>query len=166
MRRTAFLFRYCRCRSGAAAAEMVLVMPFLLILMFGAFELGRYFLDQHVALKAMRDGARFAARQKFANMPCNGQPSNADQIRNLIRFGNVAGTGSPRLSYWTSGAGITFTITCTSGTWSGIYEDNPQGAPVVTVTAVIPYVSLFGSLGFDVSGLQLQAEAQSAVMGI
>lgn len=145
---------------------MILITPLLLILLFGAVEIGRYFLDEHVALKAVRDGARFAARHKFSEMPCGGQPAKAAQIRNLIRFGNITGTGNPRLRYWTSGAGITFSIACTTGTWSGIYSENPQGAPVVTVSATIPYVSLFGGLGFDISGLRLRAEAQSAVMGI
>ena len=166
MQKPEFLLRLFWCRRGAAAAEMVLVTPLLLVLMFGAVEVGRYFLDEHVALKAVRDGARFAARHKFSEMPCDGQPARAAEIRNLVRFGNIAGTGSPRLRYWTSGAGITFSIRCTTGTWSGIYSENPQGAPVVTVSVTIPYVSLFGGLGFDVSDLRLRAEAQSAVMGI
>ena len=36
--------------NGAAAAEMALVMPLLLIIMFGAMELGKFFLDQHVVV--------------------------------------------------------------------------------------------------------------------
>ena len=47
---------------AAAAAEMALVVPLLVILMFGSFELGRYFLDEHVVVKAVRDGARYASR--------------------------------------------------------------------------------------------------------
>src|SRR3546814_3109530 len=64
-----------RDRSGAAAAEMALVSPMLIILMFGSFELGNYFLDEHVVLKAVRDGARYAARQNFTTMPCSGTPT-------------------------------------------------------------------------------------------
>ena len=41
--------------NGAAAAEMALVMPLLLIIMFGAMELGKFFLDQHVVVKSVRD---------------------------------------------------------------------------------------------------------------
>src|SRR3546814_8876490 len=72
-----------RDRSGAAAAEMALVSPMLIILMFGSFELGNYFLDEHVVLKAVRDGARYAARQNFTTMPCSGTPTADAAIKNL-----------------------------------------------------------------------------------
>src|SRR3546814_6135051 len=91
-----------RDRSGAAAAEMALVSPMLIILMFGSFELGNYFLDEHVVLKAVRDGARYAARQNFTTMPCSGTPTADAAIKNLVRYGNIAGSGDPRLRYWTS----------------------------------------------------------------
>src|SRR5215217_7313983 len=48
---------------GSAAAEMALVLPLLLALMFGSLELGDYFLSEHVLLKGVRDGAVYAARQ-------------------------------------------------------------------------------------------------------
>src|SRR3546814_9752890 len=78
-----------RDRSGAAAAEMALVSPMLIILMFGSFELGNYFLDEHVVLKAVRDGARYAARQNFTTMPCSGTPTADAAIKNLVRYGNI-----------------------------------------------------------------------------
>ena len=56
-----------RDRAGAAAAEMALVTPLLMIIMFGAMELGKYFLDEHVVAKAVRDGARYAARRSFTD---------------------------------------------------------------------------------------------------
>ena len=49
--------RLNRCQSGVAAVEMALVAPLLLALLFGSVELGKYFLDQHVVVKAVRDGA-------------------------------------------------------------------------------------------------------------
>ena len=57
------LFRDCR---GAAAAEMAMVLPLLLALMFGVTELGRYFWSEHVLLKGVwqcnrRDGGRVRA---------------------------------------------------------------------------------------------------------
>ena len=48
-------------RRGAAAAEMALVTPLLLVILFGAVELGNYFYNEHIVVKAVRDGARFAA---------------------------------------------------------------------------------------------------------
>src|SRR3546814_7531911 len=99
-----------RDRSGAAAAEMALVSPMLIILMFGSFELGNYFLDEHVVLKAVRDGARYAARQNFTTMPCSGTPTADAAIKNLVRYGNIACSGDPRLRYWTSNNTIAVSI--------------------------------------------------------
>jgi Flp pilus assembly protein TadG len=167
MRSSSLLRHLWTDRRGAAGAEMVFVLPILIALMFGCFELGRYFLDEHVVVKAVRDGARFAARQKFTNMPCGGASSVDATIKNVVRFGNTAGSGNPRLSYWTNAATITVSVACdTSGTYKGIYNGLVAGAPVVTVSASVPYTSLFGTLGFDTAGLALNAKSESAVMGI
>src|SRR5687768_3608606 len=91
-------------RSGAAAAEMALVAPLLVTIMFGSLEIGKYFWDEHLVVKAVRDGARYAARQNFATMPCNGTATNETQIQNLVRYGKTIVTGAdrPRLYYWTN----------------------------------------------------------------
>jgi hypothetical protein len=57
-------------KRGAAAAEMAIILPLLVTLMFGSFEVGKYFLDAHRVQQAVRDGARFAGRQGFVDMPC------------------------------------------------------------------------------------------------
>ena len=160
--------RLSRCRRGSAAVEMALVLPLLTALLFGSVELGRYFLNEHALIKAVREAARFAARQKFADMPCNGQPApeQAAAIRNLVRFGNIAGTGSPRRPNWRADANVAVSIACVSGNWSGIYAEHPQGTPVVTVSAVVPYVPLLGTLGLGAPVLHVRAEAQSAVTGL
>ena len=56
--------RICLARDsrGAAAAEMALVLPLLLVILFGSLELGNYFMNEHTLIKAVRDGARFAGR--------------------------------------------------------------------------------------------------------
>lgn len=167
MRARSFPVRLWGDNRAAAGAEMVFVLPILIALMFGCFELGRYFLDEHVVVKAVRDGARYAARQKFTNMPCGGTSSVETNIKNIVRYGNTAGSGNPRLSYWTNGSTISVSIACnTSGTYKGIYEGLAAGAPKVTVSASVPYTSLFGTLGFDTTGLALNAKSESAVMGI
>jgi Flp pilus assembly protein TadG len=135
--------------------------------MFGSFELGRYFLDEHVVVKAVRDGARYAGRQPFTDMECGEASSVETAIKNVVRFGNSAGTGDPRLSYWTNATTITVSIACnTSGSYSGVYNGLAGGVPVVTVSASVPYISLFGTLGFDTVGLALNGKSESAVMGI
>ena len=58
--------RLARDVHAAAAAELALVLPLLLIIMFGSFEIGNYFLNEHILVKAVRDGARVAgSRRRF-----------------------------------------------------------------------------------------------------
>ena len=153
-------------RRGAAAAEMALVIPFLVTVLFGSVEMGRYFLDSHIVAKAVRDGARFAGRQSFTSMPCGGSPTNETDIKNLVRTGTTSTGANSRLAYWTNPATITVTITCdstTSYTASGIYVNATGGARRVTVTAAVPYQTLFG---FTLGSLNVPGRSEAAVMGI
>lgn len=153
-------------RSGVAAAEMAMVTPLLLVLMFGTFEMGKYFMDMHVVAKGARDGARFAARQPFLEMPCNGTATDEADIKDLVRTGTTTDGAAPRLHYWTNPATITVTITCDSTaayTTSGIYTNATGGARRVTVTAIVPYATLFG---FPFGGVNVRGRSDAAVMGI
>jgi len=161
-------------RCGSAAVEMALVTPILITLMFGSFELGNYFMDNHVVAKAVRDGARFAARQSFTSYPaCSGSPNDPalTQIKNVVRTGQVGSGGSARLPGWTDPNTISVTVSCnTTGNggaaFSGIYSGMTSGAPVVTVSADVPYTSLFSTVGFSSASLTLHGTSQAAVMGI
>jgi Flp pilus assembly protein TadG len=161
-------------RRGAAAAEMALVAPLLVTIMFGSLELGKYFWDEHLVTKAVRDGARFASRQGFATMPCGSTATNETQIKNLVRFGKTTVTGAdkPRLHYWTSNATITVSITCYANAgvggarvYDGIYTTRPN-VPIVRVRAAVPYTPILGSFGFNASGLSLNAYSESTVFGL
>lgn len=176
-----------RDRAGAAAAEMALVIPLLLVLLLGAFELGHFFYYEHVVQKAVRDGARYAARQpmeKFVSggatgTGCKTSPDEPvlTNTRNLVRTGQVASGGSSRLGGWTDGSTTVFIdVACstTAGgqTMTGIYSgmqygvsSTAVGAPIVTVRAQVPYTSLFGAAGLGGS-LKLNARSQAAVIGI
>lgn len=151
-----------------------MVVPLLIVILFGSLELGKFFLDEHVVIKAVRDGARFAARQSFANMPCSGTAATEAQIKNVVRYGKTVVTAAdkPRLQYWTDPATITVAIACydNSGTggarrYRGIYADRPN-VPQVTVTASVPYQPLAGAFGFNGIGLTLNASNQASVSGI
>ena len=57
-------------------------------------EIGNYFLDEHILVKAVRDGARFAARQNFSNYSaCTGAVADPLLTDTLQRRKN-------RLSQW------------------------------------------------------------------
>lgn len=163
--------RLLRQQTGSAAAEMALVAPLLIIIMFASMEMGHYFYSEHVVVKAVRDGARFASRQSFADYACPGGTIGGTVVldtQRLTRTNTVDGSGSPRLGGWTTDASVSVTATCfdnSSGTYSSFYEGTGE-FPIVTVSATVPYSSLFSMVGFNSTGLQLNATQQAVVMGI
>jgi Flp pilus assembly protein TadG len=168
-------------RRGSAGVEMALVLPLLLGLMCGSVELGNYFLSEHKLLKAVRDGARFASRQSFASYDCaDGTVASdvSDATKELVRTG-VASGGTDLLANWNT-ATFEMSVECFSQvvtgkdadgadineSMGGIYSGSTNGAPVVTVTASVPYRPVLAAFGFSGVGLSLNASQQSAVMGI
>jgi len=160
-------------RRGSAAAEMALVAPLLGLIMFGSLEMGKYFWDEHLVTKAVRDGARYASRQGFATMPCGGTATNETQIKNVVRYGKPTVTQSdkPLLYYWTNNNTITVTISCYANAglngarvYNGIYTARPN-VPRVTVSASVPYTPLAALFGID-GGASLNAKSQATVFGL
>ena len=146
---------------ASAATEMALVTPLLLLLLFGSFEVGNYFLSEHVVQKGVRDAARYASRLPISEYPLCDPTADAElRIQRIARTGEPDGTEA-RVAGWTDA--VTFvTLECdTSGTHTGIYTvyPFPDGVPVVTVSARVPYLSLFGLLELG----NLNAASQSAV---
>jgi len=161
---------------------MALVTPLLLTLMFGSFELGNYFLDEHVVTKAVRDGARYAARlpvtEYYSGSSCLAGTytgTKLSAIQNVTRTGRSDSTGTPRLITWTDAAStISVSVACKPvATYPGIYTGLPGDVPVVTVIATVPYNTVFSRLGWQIgrktagsTTLNLNAQSQAAVMGI
>ena len=171
------LVRLARCASGAAAAEMALALPILLVLLFGSAEIGNYFMNEHILVKAVRDGARYAARQDFSNFSsCSGAPGGTVEAdtKAVVMTGLLSG-GTNKLRNWNATT-ITVTTSCstTTGgqTLGGIYTGNKNssgtliGAPIVTVSATVPYSPILQAFGFTGTGYNLNATQQAAVMGI
>lgn len=160
---------------GAAAAEMALVTPLLLALLFGSIELGNYFRSEHVLLKGVRDGAVYAARQPIpVAYDCStGSPTVPADVVNrtktLVRTGGLGGD-SDLLPLWDD-ASTTFSVTfecvtAAGGTdMAGLYLVNGGKVPVLTVSASLPYSSVLGTLGLPTGGMRIRAEQQSAAYG-
>lgn len=148
--------RFCRAVKGSAATEFALVVPFYLILFIGFFEAGRLMNDYHVVSKAVRDGARYAARLPA---DCAGfdDAANDLRIKRLTRTGTIDGTAAPLLDYWTDDATVTVTIGCydnTAGTYSGAYSGVDQ-VPTMKVNVALPFNFLFVGYVSGVSVLNL-----------
>ena len=160
-------------RSGAAAAEMALSLPLLLVLTFGTFEMGYYFRCEHVVQKAVRDAVRYAARLPMTSYPgCTATPAAPPaavelQIENVARSGTPDGANPQRLQGWSADPNIVkVMVSCdTSGTYTGIYTEFPMGVPKITVSASVPYPSVFATLGLKISSLKLNAQSQSSAYG-
>lgn len=169
------LSRISRDVRGSAGAEMALVAPMLVFLMFGSAEMGNFFLDQHIVTKAVRDGARYAARLPVSNYSCSAASGAAEtKIRNVTRTGTDSGTlatgENARLGYWADtmdgNQTITISVTCDT-TYAGIYTGLTGGVRIVTVSAAVPYPSLFGLFGLRSDhAYKLNASSQAAVMGL
>lgn len=176
----------CRNCSAAAAVEMALVTPLLLIMLAGGLEVGNYFMDEHILVKAVRDGARYAARQNFnAYAGCTSTPSNlANNVygnaafantKLLVRKATLDSTVPNLLSGWDDGT-MVFTVqmkcytTLGGAATGGIYNGNNTGtagqAARVIVTAKLPYRPVMPGFKFKSSGYFLNASQQAAVTGI
>lgn len=169
---------------GAAAAEMAMVLPLLIIIMFGSMELGNYFMQEHVVVKQVRNGARFASRLSLSSdYSCPTTIFDADkseeetgltpdqQIINVTRTGRVDGSGTARFAEDAEPCGdasaVAVTYRCAdSDEFGGIYTALDGDVPVVKVAASYRYDSLFNKLGFDATNLCVTAESEVPVAGL
>ena len=102
-------------RDGVAAVEFALVLPLLLLILFGIINFGTLMYDQAVITNAAREGARWASinseMDKPSGAPCSSQGvglSNPCEIanqyarNNLITFGGAVTPTSTFSGYTTS----------------------------------------------------------------
>ena len=177
---------FIRNDDGAAAAEMMLVAPMLIILMFASVEMGNYFLTEHAVIKQVRDGARYASRLTVADpYSCTAgsdlsgvfADGNAStDIINVTKTGSVDGTAPGRFgdsgsAFWAACPGstdpVSVSVRCVDkASYGGIYTTLDGDIAVVKVEADIRYPSLFGALGFNAAGLCMHVASESAVYGL
>jgi len=93
-RRLHWLTRFRRDDRGVQLVELAIVLPILLLLFASVAEFGRYFYEYTTVAKGARLGARYLCA-KAANSNSTNWQANA---KNLVVFGNTAGTGSPILT--------------------------------------------------------------------
>lgn len=163
---------------AAAAAEMALIMPMALALIFTTMEAGYYFQTEHKAAKYMREAARYASRTDFEYFDCSGSgawqnssvtgaPSATNvqsQIKNVALSGFPA-SSSPRIAGWEA-SDITVSVSCNDSYGTGLYSSlDDASAPIVQVETRFDYTPILGLLGFNVNPIDVVAQAQGAVVG-
>jgi Flp pilus assembly protein TadG len=88
LRRLFSLRALARDEQGVQLVELAIVLPIFLILFAATAEFGRYFYEYSTLAKAARVGARYLVTAKVNCFEAN-------KAKNLIVFGNTAGTGAP-----------------------------------------------------------------------
>ena len=91
-RRMQWLTRFRREEQGTQLVELAIVLPIMLLLFAGIAEFGRYFYEYTTLAKGARVGARYLASKSVASGTDWEGPA-----KNLVVYGNVAGTGDPIL---------------------------------------------------------------------
>lgn len=76
-----------RTQHGAALIELAFIMPLLLLLTFITTEFGRAVYEYNAVVKSTRDAVRYLSVQT--------PNTHVTEARNLIVYGNTAGTGTP-----------------------------------------------------------------------
>jgi len=119
-------------QAGITIIEFLIVLPILMMLIMATAEFGRAFVQYNALTKTLRDGARYVGSRAL-----NGttgvvviNSSLQSQTRNLVVYGNIAGSGTPLLP--------------------GLVPGNVSvtgGAPgAVVVAATYAYTPIFASL--------------------
>jgi Flp pilus assembly protein TadG len=174
IRRLAPICSFACQTKASASVEFALIVPMLVILLFGGAEAGHFVWTQHKLVEAVRDGARYASRLPVngADGVCVGATEQLstdaeDRIKLVTRTGQLANSGAqPVVPGWTD-AQVTVAVTCQAFVNTGIYADLGENGPVVTVAASgVSYPTLFGGLAWLGSGISLSAKSNAAVIGI
>lgn len=97
-RRMHWLTRFRRDDRGVQLVELAIVLPIMLLLFAAVAEFGRYFYEYSTAAKGARVGARYLTSKSVMSTQAN-WTANA---KNLVVYGNTAGTGSPILTGMTA----------------------------------------------------------------
>ena len=153
-------------RSGAAAFEMALLLPLLLVLLFGGFEAGHFIWTQHKLTESVRNGARYASRLPVEDF-CGSGSAPIGEIRLITRTGQLNNASAvPHIPGWTDSQ-VSVSVDCGAFVDTGIYSDLGSAGPIVTVEAEgVAYPSLFGRLGVIDPEITMTAKSSAAVTGL
>jgi hypothetical protein len=94
-------------RKGAAAVEMACVLPLLVLLIVGVWEIGRLIQLQQIMNTAARDGARLAAQANITNASGDttliamqaSDPNVEDTIRDSLRAAGITNLNGLQITF-------------------------------------------------------------------
>jgi len=110
--------------------EFAMVLPLVLLVVFGITEFGRAYYQYNTLSKAIRNGARYMSSHTYSS-------ANIANAQNMVVYGQTSGSGTPVLPGLTT---ATIAVTPSGGTTPYSELNPPQE---VTVGAVnYPFNSL------------------------
>jgi len=121
-RRFLWLSRFRNDERGVQLVEVALVVPIMLLLFGAVAEFGRYFYEYTTVAKAARVGARYLVSKSVASAT-----NYEAQAKNLVVYGNIAGTGTAVLP------GLT------TANVQVEYIGGPAGVPDVVKVSIVGY---------------------------
>ncbi len=109
---------------GSQLVELAIVMPLVLVLLGATAEFGRFFYTYSTLLKGTRAASRYLVSQPVGTMDA--------AARNLVVYGNTAGTGTPianglttanvKITPVKSGGGATQTVEIQNYIYAPIFD--------------------------------------------
>lgn len=149
---------------GAAMVEFAIMLPLMVVIVFGITELGRAIYQQNTLSKAVASGARYMSRSAQSVASDCSQDSNwgssITNAANLVAFGRQSGSGDPLLPELDAGD-VSFSLQQRTVTGGG-------NACVIVVTASVPFQAIFaGSLVpfLDLDPVTLNASVEERYHG-
>lgn len=159
---------------GVAMVEFAIMLPMLLLLLFGVTELGRALYQQNTLYKSVAVGARYLARTSETLDDEDGCSAggtwndNLTTAENLIIYGNTTGAGTPLLPYLDDEDVITIgveerALTKTDGIAVPIC--------VITISAEVPFAGMFGTIVLPsvltdtIDAFNIRAETEERYIG-
>ena len=166
----------CRDKSASPLAELALVIPFFVLVIFGCFEAGRLLHYQNTLTKSVHDAARFAARHPAVINSSSCVPSGSAWTTvqttavTIMRNGSLASSSAIMPGMNGSGASLTVTVACVASQQSMVTSNVVDGSntdiPIVTATASVPVPNI-GFFAFIGGGTwTLQAEHREMAIGL
>ena len=157
--------------AGTAMVELAIILPLLLLILFGITELGRALYQQNMLTQAVELGGRYMTRVEGAvnAEDCSeGDKWDVDfesAVENLIKCGVEAGCGDPILPNIV----IDYIEVCGPGKTHASCASSPS-ACVITVKASAYFQSIFGAdlvslPGYRLGGITLNATTQERYIG-
>jgi Flp pilus assembly protein TadG len=133
-------------QSGTAAVEFALILPLLLIIVFGIIEFSIVFYNKAMITNASREGARYGITFIYEG-PDNGTHPTEDKI--IAKVNNYVDNGTRLISFSSLPATIT----------TAVDGENGEPGDDLTVTVTYPYDFLILPRFADrVANLTLSAE--------